>query len=199
MKHFRFSTVVISIFFVLLVVLGWGKALGWHRPYVNWLPWDLASYLEKNYRDPRECLDLIWFQIMSPTQAEQRAPCVYEYAKSAKQPTACELLMPSKYGLSCIGEIWGPLIDESNCHWYHNNAVRCFESEVLSPHIYTCNESGNANIDECWHRIAFKKKDTKICDSIKNLTLRSVCKVRIETWTQYPELRSTIYFNDDIK
>jgi len=92
-----------AIVAVALIGAAWGPVFGWHRPYVNWAPWDLAQYLADNGRDPRECLDLIFIEIMSPSQAEQQALCVFEYAKITKDPSACELLMPSSYGWSCLG------------------------------------------------------------------------------------------------
>lgn len=39
---------------------------------------------------------------MSPSEAEQQALCVYEYAKLTKDPSACELLLPSSYGWDCL-------------------------------------------------------------------------------------------------
>ena len=53
-----------------LIVYGWMTIFGWHRPYINWAPWDLAEYLVKNGRPANECWDLIWFEIMSPTADE---------------------------------------------------------------------------------------------------------------------------------
>jgi hypothetical protein len=162
---------------------------------------DIAEEIIANKRSPIECshvLDLDPFP--SPSADEQSRLCVYIYAKLTQDPSICELLMPSDYGMSCIGQIWGKLIDESNCHWYKDNAVRCFEGIALTPHIYDCWGKNSVPLpDECKHRVAFREKKEDLCDGIAQPILRSVCKVRIGIWEKYPALRSTIYFKDNIE
>lgn len=169
---------------------------------VNCPGWKVAEDIIAKGKDVNVCSKILimpW-RIYSPTGAEQRELCVFRFAKFAKDPSACELLMPSEYGLGCIGNIWGPLIDESNCHWYKENEVRCFEGEALTPHIYACDQTHIDSLpDECIHRIAFKEKNEERCDIIANATLQQVCKTRIAVWNDYPQLRSTIYFDDDIQ
>ena len=121
--------------------------------------------------------------------------CIYEFASLSKNASACKILVPSEYGLGCIGNIWGAFTNTTNCHWYEENSVRCFEGEELVPRVTICDAASENLPDECWHRIAFKKKDTEFCSEITNPTLQSVCVVRINTWNQYPEVRSTIYFS----
>ena len=43
------------------------------------------------------------FDIMTPSRGEHVGMCVREYAELTKDPSACELLMPSSYGLDCGG------------------------------------------------------------------------------------------------
>ncbi len=206
----RYTIIAIIVIFLILPFSGFigriayavihGSILQLMGYPVDIAPWELAEQIIETKKDPSYCFELQQsIPVMGPTIESKRTHCVFEYAKLANEPSACSLLMPSEYGLDCIGEIWGKATDQSNCHWYKNNAVRCFEGSALTPHIYECTASGKAMIDECWHRIAFKEKDPERCDSIKNEILRSVCKVRIKTWESYPELRSTIYFNDDIQ
>ncbi|MDD5026104.1 MAG: hypothetical protein PHH13_01875 [Candidatus Peribacteraceae bacterium] len=157
----------------------------------------LAERLIAEERSAKDCYRYVtldpWFR---PTTRELREQCVREYAKLTSDPTACELLLPSDYGLSCIGDIWGKLIDENNCHWYKNDSVRCFEGVALTPHIYNCQEEAAASSlpDECRHRIAFKEKKADLCDAITQPTLRTICKVRIGAWEKYPNLRGSFYF-----
>lgn len=164
--------------------------------------WEVAGIAIQKGKSVDECKKIIgvpWIG-MGPNTAEQRVDCIREYASLSHDPTVCKLLMPSNYGMNCIGALWGSIIDTTNCHWYKDNAVRCFEGQKLIPHIFDCSKGNPSNqIDECKHRLAFKKKDPLLCNSIKNSTLSSICKVRIETWNSYPELRNTIYFNDDIE
>lgn len=160
-------------------------------------PWELAKQIIASGKDPSYCMKLQQsVPVTGPTIESRRTNCVYEYAKLTKDPTACELIMPSEYGLACMSSIWGPLIDASNCHWYQTDSVRCFEGEKLVPHVTVCAQSFVQKMpDECWHRIAFRNKDAAMCGAIENSVLRSVCVVRINTWKQFPELRSTQYFS----
>ena len=155
----------------------------------------LAQYLVDQHLPPSKCLRLVHFS-GGPSVSEKRLECFVQYAVISKDAFVCEKLMPSEYGLFCISSIWGPLIGESNCYWYQDNSVRCFEGEKLIPRVTLCEESTAKNLpDECWHRMAFKKKDPALCKEIVNSVLRSVCEVRINTWNKYPEVRSTIYFS----
>ena len=164
--------------------------------------WAVAEQLVEEGKGVGECRKImrVCWDVLSPPTVQQRMTCRYRYAEPTKDPTACTGLLPTEYGLDCVGNIWGPLIDESNCHWYKDNAVRCFEEPNLTPHIYDCTakESG-VLIDECKHRLAFKQKNLEMCEPITNAVLRSICKVRIQAWKEYPQLRSTIYFNDNIE
>lgn len=142
---------------------------------------------------------MIHFDIaMRPSLQDDRAMCVYDYAFIKKDPYVCELILPMRYSLDCIGNIWGNLISDNKCFWLGTDSVRCFEGAALTPKITVCAENAETQTDECWHRVAFKKKDPTVCNSIINATLRSICKVRIDVLKKYPEFGETKYFNDDI-
>ena|SRR3989338_38619 len=180
---------------VALLLLGVPVRIGKYA--VNIQAQDFAKVIVENDWPPETCRNLFMLDIGPrwPTVVFQES-CFYEVAHRRKDPTVCEFLIPSEYGLNCIGKIWGKITDESNCHWYQDNAVRCFEGEKLIPRIIVCEESAVKNLpDECLHRIAFKKKDPALCKDIENSVLRSVCEVRINTWNKYPEVRSTQYFS----
>lgn len=165
-------------------------------------PEKVAQWIVDEHYDPKACFKISGGIIptLRPPDSSLQSLCVYKVAEKLQDPTVCELLMPDEYGLACIGKIWGPLIDKSNCHWYKTNEVRCFEGIELDPHIYNCSSINSSNTpDECTHRMAFKKKDKNICLNIQENTLRSICETRINAWNKYPKLRSTIYFNDDIE
>src|SRR3989344_4715475 len=113
-KSFYSKGSILLICIFLIIAIGWIPIFGLHRPYVNWFPTDLAQYLVDHNRSAQECFDLIWFELMAPSQAEQRALCVYEYAALSKDPSVCALLMPSRYGLDCVGEAREP----DQCNFY---------------------------------------------------------------------------------
>ncbi|MBU1956904.1 hypothetical protein KJ680_00700 [bacterium] len=49
------------------------------------------------------CDKIINYGIFGPPSDESRMHCVYRYASLTKDPSACDLLMPSSYGWSCLG------------------------------------------------------------------------------------------------
>lgn len=175
-------------------------ALGYQTIYSMYDTEEYAKLLYAENRSATDCMKIHTFFPTYPPLYEFRWGCVRKYAEITNDTSVCKLLLPDEFGLSCVGNIWGKYIDAKNCHWYKDNSVRCFEGKDLTPHVYDCSEKNiGSSPDECIHRLAFKKKDTNVCLKIKDVTLRSVCTTRIDTWNKYPELRSTIFFNDDIK
>ena len=192
--------IAIGILLAIAVLIGPTLLrLGWYVLRGHYIGSEgVSEYIVRNNLDPLECnkIELDPFQFGYPSRGSRRSGCVHGVASLRQDPSICELLLPSEFGLSCISSIWGPLEDESNCHWYQDNSIRCFEGEKLIPRVTLCEESTAKNLpDECWHRMAFKKKDPALCKEIVNSVLRSVCEVRINTWNKYPEVRSTIYFS----
>lgn len=169
---------LISVF----LVWGWGTAFGWHRPYINWAPWDLATFLSEHKRPASECLDLIWFEILSPTQAEQRALCIFEYAKLTSDPSACELLMPGEYGLSCINDViaqeYANHMDSGFFEW----------KECDKP------QSDPLRLDWCDLLRTHRNRSAADCTSIRNRIIRAGCTLKFEAWKRYPELRDSFSF-----
>lgn len=84
-------------------VYGWLYFFGAHRPYINWSPVELAKYIVEHNRSAEECWDLVVLDPFGPQAAIRRAGCVYKVAERTMDPAVCELLMPSSYGLSCVG------------------------------------------------------------------------------------------------
>lgn len=192
--------------------------LGWHRPYINWLPWDLAEYLVKYQRPASECFDLIWFGIMSPTQAEQRALCVYEYAKMKKDPSACELIMPSSYGLSCVGGAenhslpCNTEIAPYSVYWRDDaveHTVQIRECIKSDPHrtalgnqccaiakVAFLNNHDDCSIlkntpityDRCKYALAWKLRNPHFCTDISDANARTACKVQTAAFQKDPSI-----------
>ncbi|OIO55580.1 hypothetical protein AUJ46_01265 [Candidatus Peregrinibacteria bacterium CG1_02_54_53] len=165
-----------------LLAYGWIAVFGWHRPYVNWMPWDLAEYLVKNQRPASECWDLVWFEIMAPSAAEQRALCIYTYAKLTFDPSACELLMPSEYGLSCINDVtaqeYKDHMDSGFFEW----------DECSKP------QSDPLRADWCNLLRAHRNRNAADCLPIRNDVIRAGCTLKFEAWQKYPDLRNSFYF-----
>jgi len=65
---------------------------------------DIAEILVRKKLPPSDCFRMEHFDIgMRPSIEEDQALCIYDYAKLTKDPSACELLMPSSYELACVG------------------------------------------------------------------------------------------------
>lgn len=80
----------------ILSILGW---------YVNTPAWEAAQMIVEDGKDVNACKRIIimpW-RVFSPSTADQRIDCIGEYAALTKDPTACEKLMPSSLGWSCLG------------------------------------------------------------------------------------------------
>lgn len=204
LKQQRFILVIVAA--ATVMTIAWKPMFGWHRPYVNWAAWDLAQYLVDHGRDPRECLDLISIQIMAPQQGEQRALCVFEYAKIAKDSLACELLMPSNYGWNCLAA--AEQIEDRLC-WFdftkstennsagrmpecggrqNSDASRCCDMarNLYVEKIDSCEPYADSEKfhDQCQELLALEKENIGLCDAIINDRIRSNCTVSVRAITQ---------------
>lgn len=204
---------------ILLIALGinaYGFMFGWHRPYVNWSPSDLAQYLADHNRPASECMDLLYAQILAPTQAEQRARCVYEYAKLTKEPSACELLMPSSYGLSCVGAAENfelPCGTEAySVYWNDGEKPRITTLKECNTEDPTRTELGNqcchiAKVryllsendcsslkghvglyDRCLYDVAWKTRNPEYCYEISNENAHAACDVQTRALQKDPSI-----------
>ena len=170
---------------------------------------ELAEKLVKKDGNPKECLQIIHPipHIFSPTAGEQRSNCVYEYAKLSKDPTACELLLPSRYGWSCLGaseepnQRWcwfdfgpnPPQVGRRNVHasfeQCHNidelQQSRCCElADVLYVNrTISCKQFGNAPIElqnQCLELLARRDRNITLCEQITSDNLRASCEVAVK-------------------
>ncbi len=66
---------------------------------------NIAEQLVQERKDVNECWNIISFLPTYPPMASIRARCVYHFAQIARDPAACELIMPSKYGEDCISNV----------------------------------------------------------------------------------------------
>jgi len=210
MLHSRFTKGSLALLVIMTLGYGWTSAFGWHRPYINWMPWRLAEYLAENHRSYRECLDLVWLEIMSPTATEQKALCIYEYAKLTQDPTACELLLPSDYGWDCLGNVASLLNTGFGCSSYATGEILCSsgiqgknigvndctnyrepdlrnwclgERTRTIPGVNDCDKMPSDPLilrDECQRWYAYKQKDASLCSVIQSKGLQKICELKIK-------------------
>lgn len=103
---------------VILVAAGaayWGVATGLGF-YVHKTGWEVAEILVRDGKPATDCKKIEWlYTLFGPPEYEQERSCFYDYAKLSKDPTVCEYLMPSEYGIYCIAEVLHESVKESFC------------------------------------------------------------------------------------
>lgn len=166
-------------------------------------------------KDVSLCGDIINYGLFFPPSGETRAHCVKTYAALIKDPSACELLMPSSYGLSCVGgasrspicgvnpgfEVqWheGNEIKRSSlkdCQKKNNRSVRgdecCIVTTVSA--IRTFNDCSSLAkeipvYDDCLQELSFKNHDPTTCEGITDAKLKVACTVRAKAMKQDPSI-----------
>ena len=99
-----FGTIVAIPVILVLLLLGRGIALQMMGYPVDIPPSDLAEAIAAEGGDPLLCRRLQQtVPTMGPSLTEKRMLCFYLLAQRLKDPSVCELLMPSEYGWSCLG------------------------------------------------------------------------------------------------
>lgn len=152
---------------------------------------------------------------MGPSVVEKRQMCIAGVASLAKDPTACEFLMPSSYGLSCVGGA----IESPECGFNSGNEVQWNEGmPVIKSSLKDCqknikrSQTGNACCfiakigfvknendctplknqqpfyNECLDRLSFKNHDPTTCEGITDAKLKVACIVRAKAMKQDPSI-----------
>jgi len=194
--------IAIVIFAILAIPLI-QIALGYHfQP-----GWEVARNLVEHGNSVQECekVRVMPWNMIGPTESQQRSLCIHEYAKITKDPSACELLMPSQYGWSCLGGAEKP---NSRMCWFDfspnppvvgsgNNKVafpscssnpgelrqsRCCEMARI---LYIdqeehCDLLKDSDIlfDQCQELLAQRNRDVSQCSKIHDNHVRSACEVK---------------------
>ena len=183
---------------------------------------ELAEIIVGKNQDASRCDDLHHtLPDLGPTVSDQRMTCIYDVASMRKDPNVCELLMPSSYGLSCIGgakeERSCLFSDQKTVVWndgeYHEvpfeNCAANTKDNILGtmccaaaaskfdPDFDGCQNLKNVDqeiIDHCQYQVAVKKLEPQFCDRIKSKNLQSACTIESSVLAEYPELRKDYKF-----
>lgn len=175
------TPVLIPLLFFIGVwcVQGTYELMGYHAFVFNG---EEIAKIAQEKGDPKECGRIrVVFAINTNTYLEAQY-CTYTYAKLTSDPTACELLLPSEYGLSCI-----------------NNVIAQEYKDHPDSGFFEFNECVNAQTDPlrqdwCQFVRAHKSHQALDCISIMNEVIRSGCTLKFEAWEKYPDLRDSFYF-----
>jgi len=162
-----------------------------------------VAILAAEKKDVSLCKSILNYGLLVPQTGESRAHCVYRYAKITKDPSACELLMPSEYGWSCVGAATDKepcLFDFKEPPEVRGNGIIVPMSQCLDGNAIVRNNTccGIARIaflgekedcsslvatrdfvDQCHHEVALKRKESAFCDAIQNDNIKSACLVQV--------------------
>ena|SRR3989338_437693 len=144
---------------------------------------------------------IVYRSIFGPPSAQRRADCVRVYAERRKDPSACELLMPSSYGLSCVG---GAQTARDSCSmrngrvtWNGGEATytecryddpkRSLQGNqccLIARVTFVKSENNCRTLvdfqdlhDECLQSLAFKNHTPEICEGIATENTKVACTV----------------------
>jgi len=201
-----FGTIVAIPVILVLLLLGRGIALQMMGYPVDIPPSDLAEAIASEGGDPLLCRRLQQtVPTMGPSLTEKRMLCFYLLAQRLKDPSVCELLMPSEYGFSCIGT--ARVKEPCGFGYYANprvqgNGIIATLEECISgpPEIranaccaiakvkYTDDHNDCSVLidatrelqDQCHHELALKSRDISECSSIQNINVRSSCEIHVK-------------------
>lgn len=159
----------------------------------------LAERLMAEQRPIKDCYRYVtldpWFR---PTTRELREQCVREYAKLTSDPTACELLLPSEYGLACISNLWPEVSGHVACGWNHTDPsiFECRGGDGVLRQSKNCQDfaDNQKQFSVCRSYIAERAKESHLCAQVPDQSIRLFCETKMGAWEKYPELRGSFYF-----
>lgn len=192
--------IVLVIAAIVVLYAGTNFVLSMLGYYPDGLGWRVAKQIAQTSRDPHDCFKIIHLipHVMAPSEGEQRGLCVYELAEITKDPTVCELLLPSEYGLACTSNIWPGIADGINCAFEKNDRsiFFCRNDDGTFRRSKNCDDFSANKLEHssCIEHVAEREKRLTLCQSIPDEPMRTFCEVRLGAWEKYPELRNSSYF-----
>ena len=143
---------------------------------------------EKLINEKRPAKDCFLYRTLDlgprPTTYELQMECVYEYASLTLDPTACELLLPSDYGWSCLGAVEEKLFLGDPCYYspvrddvYCNKNYSEGELTIEHPQMDNCSLYQRNDLREwCHYERTLTSKDVHECDSITHPVVYDNCE-----------------------
>ncbi len=173
---------------------------------------EVAEWIVQGHRDPSLCFKMNTGIGLGPPSSTVKNLCVFKVAESTKDPSVCELLMPSRYGLSCVGAA----TEDDPCFIRPNRSVggngikvglkECVQGSKAIRENACCivakvallkNENDCSSLkgqtifsDQCYNELAFKNHDASSCEKISNPTIKTGCIINAEALKQDPSICS---------
>lgn len=212
----RHSLLLITGIIIVLFLLFGGKIFRLITdtpPYAD--PQKTAQWIIDGNRDPAYCLRLLpglpdFIPVSRPTTEELRASCVFSVAGLSHNPSACELLMPSEYGWSCLGiaqktgdpcsinygryvswaekpyeDIRKATMEEcQKGKTQTEKGQKCCHILLLSSEkgVDDCTRFKGDNLywDLCLMQLAMKLGQRSICEEITDGNKKSICEIQVK-------------------
>ena len=195
---------------VLFRALGYSTANGMYDAE------ELAKQFAEEGRGAEACLKIKTFFPTYPPLAVLQAGCIHEYASLTKDPAACELLMPSSYGISCLGGAMNflpcKIYSKEEIRWSDGNSgfqttlqecVNSVDSPLdkrgqcclisINTYVRSMNDcfpllSDKEMFDQCQYEVSVKNHDASTCSPIFNENIRSACTVEATALEKDPSI-----------
>lgn len=202
-----FITLMLAVFLLAPVM----RTMGY---YVDNPGWEVGEIAAKK-GNPNLCskLKVLWHLFApAPSATQRRRECIYTYASLTHDPTACEILMPSRYGLDCVGAA----MKNDQCNFYGNFTVSWGEGKAtlkecqkpdrkrgekgdqccIIASVSFLRSFNNCSsllgdqvmFDECQFSLAFKNHDPASCDPIQDDNMRAACLVDARALKKDPSI-----------
>lgn len=166
-----------------------------------------------------ECSRIFSYGLFAPPTGDKRRTCIRIYAELTKDPSICALLMPSSYGLSCVGGAEVSLLCDvtsvpHSVYWRDGNIEHtehlreCLKSDPRRSEIGNlCCQMAQVSFlkdkndcsplkknqeiyDHCLYRLAWKLRNPAYCSDISNVNAHKACEVQTKALQKDPSICS---------
>ncbi len=208
------KTLAIAILLIALALFVYPWVLRGLGYYVDNTGGEVAEIAAQK-KDVSLCKKItVYARFMGPTAGSRTRECIYTYAELTKDPSVCELLMPSSYGLSCVGAATSSFdicvmksdgvawndgkVSYESCR--HDDPKRGTEGNqccLVARVAFVKSENDCSSLsaypeihDECLQSLSFKNGDPTSCDGIVNGNTKAACIVNAKAIRENPAICS---------
>lgn len=165
-----------------IILLPWVmRGLGY---YVDNPGWEVGEIAAKK-GNPNLCYKIIvYWHFFGPTGSQRQGECFFRYATVTLDPSVCEFLLPSEYGLACLSDVGGRLETDIPCtRFAGRNEVYCNakysegEITIKNPQTENCNLYKRKDLrDWCHYSRTYLYKNVHECTLITHESVRNICE-----------------------
>lgn len=188
-------TIPVVTFMIVIILMQAPRLIGYR---VNDAWFEVAKIAIKK-KDVDICRSILNVGSHMPTTWESRVDCVREYAKTVKDPSACEGLAPHVI-VECIASAMedGPCVfSDDSIAWNENGIERIIKTErcdesgersfmensccliARTSNPDECNQliSNKSVFYECLTRVSFRNRNPEMCEEIEDVKTKEGCRL----------------------